>query len=41
MISPYPSLSEINKRAAGAWYTPRLFSKRTREFVKLLQLLPF
>jgi pyruvate/2-oxoglutarate dehydrogenase complex dihydrolipoamide dehydrogenase (E3) component len=41
MISPYPTLSEINKRAAGAWYTPRLFSKRTRGFVKLLQFLPF
>ncbi|MGK0296972.1 MAG: pyruvate/2-oxoglutarate dehydrogenase complex dihydrolipoamide dehydrogenase (E3) component [Gammaproteobacteria bacterium] len=40
MISPYPTLGEINKRAAGAWYTPRLFSKRTRGVVKLLQFLP-
>jgi pyruvate/2-oxoglutarate dehydrogenase complex dihydrolipoamide dehydrogenase (E3) component len=25
MIAPYPSLSEINKRAAGAYFSPRLF----------------
>ena len=41
MISPYPTLGEINKRVAGAWYTPSLFSNRTRFFVKLLQKLPF
>ncbi len=41
MIVPYPTMSEINKRAAGAWYTDMLFSAKTRFFVKLLQLLPF
>ncbi len=31
MVSPYPTLGEINKRAAGAYYTPRLFES---DFVK-------
>lgn len=25
MVAPYPTLSEINKRAAGAYFSPRLF----------------
>ncbi|UWQ33236.1 FAD-dependent oxidoreductase [Leisingera sp. M527] len=25
MVAPYPSISEINKRVAGAYFTPRLF----------------
>ncbi len=41
MIAPYPTLGEISKRAAGAWYTPSLFSNKTRKIVKLLQKLPF
>lgn len=36
-ISPYPTLSEINKRAAGSFYTPKLFSERTRKLVRFLQ----
>ncbi len=36
MIAPYPTLGEVNKRAAGAFYTPSLFSDRTRKFVDLL-----
>lgn len=40
MIAPYPTLGEISKRAAGAWFTPSLFSDRTRRVVRLLQLLP-
>lgn len=36
MIAPYPTLGEINKRAAGAFYTPKLFSDGTRRFVRLL-----
>ena len=36
MIAPYPTLGEIGKRAAGAYYTPSLFSKRTRWLVRLL-----
>ena len=39
MIAPYPTLGEINKRAAGAYYTPSLFSNRTRKIVRLLAKL--
>lgn len=35
-IAPYPTLAEINKRAAGSWYTPTLFSPRTHFIVKML-----
>ncbi len=41
MIVPYPTISEVGKRAAGAWYTPQLFSEKTKKIVKLLQKLPF
>ena len=33
MIVPYPTLGEINKRAAGAYFTDWLFSPRTRRIV--------
>lgn len=36
MIVPYPTRGEINKRAAGAYYTPSLFSDRTKKVVRLL-----
>lgn len=36
MIAPYPTLGEINKRAAGSFYTPKLFSDRTRGIVRFL-----
>lgn len=36
-IAPYPTLSEVSKRAAGAYYTPSLFSERTRKVVRFLQ----
>ena len=35
-IAPYPTLGEASKRAAGAYYTPKLFSERTRKLVRLL-----
>lgn len=35
-IAPYPTLSEISKRAAGAYFTPALFSARTRLLVRIL-----
>lgn len=38
MIAPYPTRSEASKRAAGAWYTPTLFSNRTRRLVGLLSI---
>lgn len=39
IIAPYPTLSEISKRAAGAYYTPTLFSDRTRFIVRMLGAL--
>jgi pyruvate/2-oxoglutarate dehydrogenase complex dihydrolipoamide dehydrogenase (E3) component len=36
MISPYPTRGEISKRAAGSFYTPSLFSKRTQMIVRFL-----
>lgn len=36
MIAPYPTLGEISKRAAGQWYTPSLFSEKTRKIVRFL-----
>jgi len=37
-ISPYPTYGEINKRAAGSFYTPTLYSARTRALVKFLSI---
>jgi pyruvate/2-oxoglutarate dehydrogenase complex dihydrolipoamide dehydrogenase (E3) component len=37
MIAAYPTLSEISKRAAGAYYAPRLFGARAGWFVRLIQ----
>ena len=38
MVSPYPTMGEINKRAAGAYYTPRLFeSDRVKKIVRFVQ----
>jgi len=36
MVAPYPTLGEVSKRAAGSFYTPSLFSARTRKIVKFL-----
>jgi pyruvate/2-oxoglutarate dehydrogenase complex dihydrolipoamide dehydrogenase (E3) component len=36
MIAPYPTLGEVTKRAAGSFYTPQLFSTRTKRVVKFL-----
>ncbi len=41
MISPYPTFGEISKRVSGAWFTPSLFSDKTRFLVNLLKRLPF
>ena len=38
MIAPYPTLTEVSKRAASAYFTPRLFSDRTRAVVGALSL---
>ena len=36
LIVPYPTRGEASKRAAGCYYTPTLFSPRTRRFVRFL-----
>lgn len=36
MIVPYPTYSEAIKRAAGSFYTSKLFSDRTRKIVRFL-----
>lgn len=38
VIVPYPTLSEISKRVAGSYYTPTLFSPRTRALVRFLRI---
>jgi pyruvate/2-oxoglutarate dehydrogenase complex dihydrolipoamide dehydrogenase (E3) component len=41
MVLPYPTLSEISKRAAGSYFTPRLFGNRNvKRLVRLIQRLP-
>ena len=39
MIAPYPTFGEVSKRAAGSFYTPSLFSARTRRIVRVLAKL--
>jgi len=36
LIAPYPTLSEISKSVAGSFFTPTLFSERTKRLVRLL-----
>lgn len=36
-VLPYPTLSEISKRVAGSYYTPKLFGAKTRRIVGLVQ----
>ncbi|NQW01094.1 MAG: FAD-dependent oxidoreductase [Rhodospirillales bacterium] len=36
MIAPYPTLGEMSKRAASSYFTPSLFSERTRKIVRFL-----
>ena len=38
IVAPYPTLSEISKRAASSYYTPTLFSAKTRAIVRFLGL---
>ena len=39
LVMPYPTRGEAGKRAAGSFYTPALFSPRTRRLVGLLARL--
>ena len=36
MVVAYPTLSEVNKRAAGSYFAPLLFGRRTRRMVRFL-----
>jgi hypothetical protein len=36
LVAAYPTFSEISKRAAGAYFTPTLFSPRTRLLIRVL-----
>jgi hypothetical protein len=36
LVVPYPTLGELNKKAASAFYAPRLFSPTTRRLVRWL-----
>ena len=36
MIAPYPTMGEINKRAAGSFYTPRVFGDGMKRAVRFL-----
>ena len=37
MLAPYPTLSEISKRAAGQYYAPVVFGPKVRALVSLVQ----
>jgi pyruvate/2-oxoglutarate dehydrogenase complex dihydrolipoamide dehydrogenase (E3) component len=38
MVAPYPTVAELNKRVAGAYFTPRLFeSDRVKRVVRFVQ----
>ena len=37
LMLPYPTLGELSKRAAGQFYTPRLFSPAVRRLVRFLR----
>jgi pyruvate/2-oxoglutarate dehydrogenase complex dihydrolipoamide dehydrogenase (E3) component len=38
MVSPYPTIGEVNKRVAGAYFSPRLFDNPTvKRVVGLVQ----
>lgn len=41
VIAPYPTLSEISKRAAGNFYTPTLYGDKMKRLVKWLKWLPW
>lgn len=40
MIAPYPTRGEANKRAAGEYFAPKLFSETVRRIVRLMSHLP-
>jgi pyruvate/2-oxoglutarate dehydrogenase complex dihydrolipoamide dehydrogenase (E3) component len=41
MVAPYPTLGEVSKRAAGAFFAPQLFENAwVKRLVRLVQRLP-
>jgi len=40
LIAPYPTRAEAGKRAAGSYFTAKLFSARTKTLVRWLARLP-
>ena len=36
VVAPYPTLSEVSKRASGSYFTASLFSERTKKLVRFL-----
>lgn len=36
LIAPYPTFSEVSKRVAGSFFTPKLFSLKTKKVVRFL-----
>ncbi|HBN22989.1 MAG TPA: dihydrolipoamide dehydrogenase [Holosporales bacterium] len=36
LIAPYPTFSEVSKRVAGSFFTPKLFSPKTNKIVRFL-----
>jgi pyruvate/2-oxoglutarate dehydrogenase complex dihydrolipoamide dehydrogenase (E3) component len=36
-VLPYPTYSELSKRVAGDWISPKLFAPRVRGFVRFVQ----
>ncbi|GAB5388693.1 MAG: FAD-dependent oxidoreductase [Alphaproteobacteria bacterium] len=36
VIAPYPTMAEVSKRAAGSYYTPKIFSDRIKSIVRFL-----
>jgi hypothetical protein len=38
MVAPYPTLGEVSKRAAGAYFSPKLFENPTlKRLVRFIQ----
>lgn len=38
LIAPYPTISEISKRAAGSYFTPKIYSPTVKKIVQLLKI---
>jgi pyruvate/2-oxoglutarate dehydrogenase complex dihydrolipoamide dehydrogenase (E3) component len=38
MITPYPALGEVSKRAAGSFYMKTLFGPRIKKLIRFLRL---